>query len=224
MTIASRGPDDMEQAILFHFTTAIPLVPLSLFKAHTILIQCQQFTASQLLLQRLGVVLQATVLVLRTYAIYEYNMKVLIGLGSLGLVVTVFNFVSAYGGKHTSCIIIISATAYASLVQFMVAVWLANIYLADSGIEHVAEGIATSLRVAFEIILIVLTIWRTANAFKRQKTRTLLEPANLESLILRSGRPPVLCPGFSIGDACPYFSISHFSMSTRILKGFLCLT
>ncbi|KAF8583005.1 hypothetical protein K439DRAFT_1617812 [Ramaria rubella] len=152
------------------------------------------FTASRLLSQLwLGVVLQASRFFF--YALMRYT-KVLIGLGSLGLVVTVFNFVSAYGGKHMACIVIISATAYASLVQFMVAAWLANIYLADSGIELVAEVIATSLRVAFEIIPIVLTIWRTANAFKRQKTRMLLEPANLESLILRSGRPPVLCDSF----------------------------
>ncbi|KAF8577649.1 hypothetical protein K439DRAFT_1396429 [Ramaria rubella] len=50
-----------------------------------------------------------------------------------------------------------------------------------------AETIATSLRVAFEAILIILTIWRTAHIFQLQVTRKVLDGASLESLILRSG-------------------------------------
>ncbi|KAF8589411.1 hypothetical protein K439DRAFT_1658003, partial [Ramaria rubella] len=175
-------------SIMFHFSNEIPLIPLSPFKAHPILMQWR-FQMSAILPHRdffcksgSGWFYRpASVLVLRTYAIYDRNVKVLIGLGSLGLTVTAFNF---------------------------------------SDVERIAETIATSLRVAFEIILIVLTIWRTAHIFQRQETRKVLDGTSLESLILQSGRHPVLYPGFNIRDAALVSLFKTDSFGIGVLNGF----
>ncbi|KAF8577650.1 hypothetical protein K439DRAFT_1364231 [Ramaria rubella] len=66
--------------IIFHFCTTMGIP------------RCQQFYRITTSFANLA---RGTVLVLRTYAVYDRNVKVLIGLGSLGLAAVAFNYVSA---------------------------------------------------------------------------------------------------------------------------------
>ncbi|KAF8589391.1 hypothetical protein K439DRAFT_1628831 [Ramaria rubella] len=140
--------------IIFNFPISLPLLPWSPVKCQ----QLYRLTAILANIARSGFI---AVLVLRTYAVYERNVKILIGLGSLGVAVVGSDFVSI---AASTCLF-----APATLLQ------------------RLSQTIATALRVAFEIILIVFTIWRTAYISQRRKTRIVLEGASLESLILRSG-------------------------------------
>ncbi|KAF8584233.1 hypothetical protein K439DRAFT_1633729 [Ramaria rubella] len=101
------------------------------------------------------------VLVLRTYAIYERNVKVLIGLGFIGLTAVALNFVPMMASTCNE--------------------------IGTSPVLLRMEVFSISSRVVFEVTLVVLTIMRTVHTFQRQENRMLLEGANLESLILRSG-------------------------------------
>ncbi|KAF8588783.1 hypothetical protein K439DRAFT_1658299 [Ramaria rubella] len=102
-------------------------------------------------------------LVLRTYAIYDRNKTVLIGLGSVGLAVIVIDFVPM---AESAC------DAISAL---------------QPELTRRVELSAIFLRLAFEIILIVLTIWRTAGIFQNRELRIHFGETSLVSLILRSG-------------------------------------